>query len=763
MWGVTVRCFSNYSFLDLEVINNVKFSLREVDIVSCIINGRSPKFIAHLLDISPKTVEAHIRNIKIKVNCSSKEQMVSFIEKSNKYQLISQHYRDLIVNVEFEKSLQNISSEVINKNLELQIICLIKNDNEEDIKCCKLIKHLFMAGIKANLEYKSLSDLDFKSNNYVLVCSAQVAQEIYDQYKEQIKNIIFFTNDSLDIKQKGQIINSASPNNYYSAVLELISKFYSSKQIESLIDKFKSFYKSRSSDFYTDDQITRIKYYWNEHKMPIILCLILILSTCIFLHFYTATQSKSINMYTQFIGKDILLPRKNLIHKIDEIFEKQHGIKYVILIGEGGIGKTVISRHYLQLKDFKIKAEINAETYNSLSDSFSNLAITLANTKELQERLSYIQAITDYKKRNKQIFLFVLSILKKIGNWCLLFDNVDNFNWIRDFIPSNDGTPNNGKVIITTRNENFKNIITFPHFSGINVPLLTVNEQEELFSKITYGRSKRNESIDQSELKNFLKNIPSMPLDICAAAFYIRNTHISFDDYLKISKTPCQLIEKIQSNFLAEVINYNKTRYGIISSVFEKLTTSNADFKELLLFICLLNSQNIPRIYLEKCKDHTVVQDFIHNLRKYSLITEKNDTFSIHRSTQEIGLKYILSQLSEHEKIQFLDNIVKIMIPYQNIVWNWYKLYQYRMIPRDSKKIICHLRSLLNKLQFCHLSTKKMEEYETKIKLTLFYAYSTTFSVINAQKLVSKILELNKRSKCIRGYDLAFLLLESIH
>lgn len=427
-----MRCFLDSSFLDLEIINNIKFSLREVDIVSCIINGRSPKFIAHLLDISPKTVEAHIRNIKIKMNCSSKEQIVSFIEKSNKHQLISQHYRELIVNVDFEKSLQNISAEIINKNLELQVICLIKNDNAEDIKCCKLIKHLSMSGIKANLEYKSLNNLDFKANNHVLLCSAQTAQEICVRHKEQIKNIIFFTDEPLDIEQKNQSISYANPNNYYSATLELISKFYSSKQIESLISRFKCLDEGKLPDFYINDQIAENKYFWNKYKISTALCLILILSslTYFFLHFYTSTSSKNINLYTQFISKDILLPRKNLIHKIDEVFEKQNGIKYAILIGEGGMGKTVISRHYLQLNDFKVKAEINAETYNSLSDSFANLAIILANTKELQERLSYIRAITDYKRRNKQVFLFVLSRLKEIGNWCLLFDNVDDFSLI---------------------------------------------------------------------------------------------------------------------------------------------------------------------------------------------------------------------------------------------------------------------------------------------------------------------------------------------
>lgn len=747
-----MRCFFDSSFLDLEIINNIRFSLREVDIVSCIINGRSPKFIAHLLDISPKTVEAHIRNIKIKMNCSSKEQIVSFIEKSNKHQLISQHYRDLIVNTEFEKSLQKISAEITNKNLKLQIICLIKNDNQEDIKCCKLIKHLSMAGIKANLEYKTLNNLDFSENNYVLLCSVQTAQKIRDQHKEQIKNITFFTDGSLDIEQKDQIINYANPNNYYSAILELISKFYSSEQIESLISKFRSIYEVKSSDCFINDQITESKYSWNKYKILTALCLILTFLIYFFLHFYTSTRSKDINLYTQFIGKDILLPRKNLIHKIDEIFEKQNDIKYVILIGEGGIGKTVISRHYLQSNDFKVKAEINAETYNSISDSFVNLAITLANTKELQEKLSYIQAITNYKRRNKQVFLFVLSQLKEIGNWCLLFDNVVDFNLIRDFIPSNDGTHNDGKIIITTRNENFKNITIFPQFCAINIPLLTVNEQEELFSKIIYGKSKENSATHQSVLKNFLKNIPFMPLDICTAAFYIKNTHISFDDYLKISNNPCQSTEKIQSTFLAEGINYDKTRYGIISSVFEKIIKTNSDFKELLLFICLLDSQNIPRAYLEKCKDHTVVQDFIHNLRRYSLITEKNDTFSIHRSIQEAGLT-ILNKLENGNAILLKEAISRIAA-YKSFIEGWYrnKAYSYDY----SSNIVKHLESMLHKLRFYRCDKKILDECRLRILLSLFYAKKSSMPK-ESLCLGNEILKLINKTSVLTKYDAALL------
>ena len=63
-----------YSFVDeLEIINDIKFTLKEIDVISALINGKSIKSIAALLNLSPKTVETHLRNIKQKLNCSSKE------------------------------------------------------------------------------------------------------------------------------------------------------------------------------------------------------------------------------------------------------------------------------------------------------------------------------------------------------------------------------------------------------------------------------------------------------------------------------------------------------------------------------------------------------------------------------------------------------------------------------------------------------------------------------------------------------------------
>jgi hypothetical protein len=85
-----------------------------------------------------------------------------------------------------------------------------------------------------------------------------------------------------------------------------------------------------------------------------------------------------------------------------------------------------------------------------------------------------------------------------------------------------------------------------------------------------------------------------MPLDVSAAAYYLKNTNASFEDYIKITEKTTEDFEKIQSKLLEESINYSKTRYGIITSTFEEVIRQNINFRDLLLFVCLLDSQGIP-------------------------------------------------------------------------------------------------------------------------------------------------------------------------
>ncbi len=70
------------NFASLKVIKNIRFTDREIDVIACLIGGRSYKKIASILSISPKTVEYHVRNIMLRIGYNSRESIIDFIEKS---------------------------------------------------------------------------------------------------------------------------------------------------------------------------------------------------------------------------------------------------------------------------------------------------------------------------------------------------------------------------------------------------------------------------------------------------------------------------------------------------------------------------------------------------------------------------------------------------------------------------------------------------------------------------------------------------------
>ncbi|MBR1735108.1 MAG: hypothetical protein IJ730_06685 [Alphaproteobacteria bacterium] len=426
-----------------------------------------------------------------------------------------------------------------------------------------------------------------------------------------------------------------------------------------------------------------------------------------------------------------------------------------VIVAARGSGKTVLARHYLQIIDCKIKAEINAESIENILNSFKELSLALADTKELRKDLAYIKAIRDKNLQIKQAVHFVFSQLEKKGNWCLLFDNVDDFNTIHDFIPPKDSIYNEGKIIITTRNGNFKNIGMFSKNAIIDVPLLTESEGEELFSNIICTDKRTDPG---NILRDFWKHIPLMPLDICAAAYYMKNTNISCEDYLNVINKPNVDFEKLQSTFLKEGINYDNSRYAILASIFEKIIKVETSFKKLLLLICLLDSQNIPISYLERSTDHVTTQKFLYELRRFSLITEKGSTFSVHRSTQSVGQKYIFSILSKEERELMIDDIVKIMTPYKRIVGylfdekdktGWFTI-------KKAVELLPHTNTLRRNI--LHLKVKNWHKYSVRLKMTEFLGKEYYEPRLTLRKIANEILEENHNY--FSDDELAILVLE---
>src|SRR5690606_14680285 len=211
----------------------------------------------------------------------------------------------------------------------------------------------------------------------------------------------------------------------------------------------------------------------------------------------------------------------------------------------------------------------------------------------------------------------------------------------------------------------------------------------------------------------------------------------------------------MQESLLEEIGEYTKTRYDIISLSLQKIIEEHEDFRELLLYISFLNSQNILKNLLETFKNAPVIDKFIFNLKKYSLIKNEpsistsGDLFSIHRSTQNIQLEYLRKNI----KIDLISNFIhEINSNFEN--------YLEKTIDDEHllkmNLLLQHCESFLKKNEFLNSASFNGAIYS---KLGCLYYYLGQH--IKAKQLLEKsLMKLNKnrdQNHVRLSWTLAFL------
>ncbi|HUX79460.1 MAG TPA: tetratricopeptide repeat protein, partial [Alphaproteobacteria bacterium] len=360
-------------------------------------------------------------------------------------------------------------------------------------------------------------------------------------------------------------------------------------------------------------------------------------------------------------SKSALLDRPDLMRQIDDKLKSKDGIQTVALVGIGGAGKTTLSRQYARHQKANIVWEINAETHESLERSFENLAQALSKTEEDKKTLRGLQEIKDPQEKEEKLIQFVKEHLKSHANWFLIYDNVEKFADVQKYFPQDVNIWGQGKIIITTRDSNIENNSYVCY--ALQIGQLSQNQKLHLFMKImNHGKNRDWTQVQQEEANAFLKKIPPFPLDVSVAAYYLKATNGSYEQYVGYLGQHDKDFETIQENVLKETSDYTKTRYNIISLSLKQLIDIHKDFESLLLLMCLLDSQNIPKDLLSSYKTEVGADNFIYHLKKLSLITCENSfvkksilTLSIHRSTQKISLQYLI----RHLKLDKNSNLMK--------------------------------------------------------------------------------------------------------
>jgi DNA-binding CsgD family transcriptional regulator len=225
----------------LTCIENIKFTPREIDIIACILHGRSIKGISKFLSLSNKpisdrSIETHILNIRRKISGNSKESIVNFIEKSNKYEIIHNYYSSLLILKEFTEKLSQISTILQSQHPIVNIIYWI-TDEAPDEFIDTLNTYLQYSGIKTIIEERRTFDKfsliptnEHLKNNIIYIIPSQYTKKS-DESIAYIKEI-----EATTTLQKSNVT--------------FIFRHQTRMDVEAILDKYKYLYVFGKQSFY---------------------------------------------------------------------------------------------------------------------------------------------------------------------------------------------------------------------------------------------------------------------------------------------------------------------------------------------------------------------------------------------------------------------------------------------------------------------------------------------------------------------------------
>ena len=633
-------------------IKSLNLTAREVDVLACLLEYQASKKIGAVLNIKPKTVETHLFNVMQKTEKHSRSSLIECVKQSPCNHALSNHRVVLLHTFRFNSFLTKIAHTIDFQEKSCRLICphiSLKNKLENDLK---------KVGVRCSQNKKE---------------AIAVQVELGESYYQT-----FF--DVLGQLDTHPLIEEASV--YFKSNHLLLTPGYQ----KNVSNSFGGAQRSKKS-------ITAILF--------VLFCFVIVGGSILLIH-QNATASIRSDLPIPIEGKR--LERPNLLAKIDALFRTKASIKTGVIVGIGGAGKTTLARQYARHQKCPIVWEIDATTQLTAFHSFIELSHVLAKTIEEKRTIDYIQRNNKYPENSIRTIRFVKEKLKQ-NNWMLIFDNVDVLDSIKTFLPTDEKAWGSGKVLITTRNNHIAHNCWLQQSHIVAVPMLTTKEKLNLFLKI-----QETGSADHQALAQFLKNIPSFPLDITNAAYYTKNTNNSLNEYLKLL-TPNQKSE----SYFREIGYNDKTRYQIVANSVDQILEKHQGFQTILLSVTLLNNRDIPIDFLKKYNDSKVVDLFIQQMCRFSFFTNSFDHTScrtslwIHQSIQQLLFNCLINRLSKEKQQELISTIVNSMYDYVENIINLHE-------PSKIRSTLIHLTSVSN-----HSIIKEFDKSSIDIQLGKLY------------------------------------------
>jgi tetratricopeptide (TPR) repeat protein len=318
--------------------------------------------------------------------------------------------------------------------------------------------------------------------------------------------------------------------------------------------------------------------------------------------------------------------RENVLKRLNDALRAS---KTAAISGLGGIGKTqtAVEYAYRYRDNYTTILWVKAESLESITSDFVTIA-HLLNLPEKQEQEQHL--IIEAVKR----------WFKDQAEWLLIFDNADDLEMMRGFLP----TDGKGYILLTTRAQATRRIA-----QRIEIDEM---DQEEgalfLLRRATIldlnDSLKEASSVDQDIAKEIVRVMDGLPLALDQAGAYIEETGSGLSDYLQLYNTRQAELLQRRGKLVADHPESVATTWSL---AFEKVQQANPAAADLLRLCTFLDPEVIQEEIITKgapelgsvlqpvAADPIKLNDAIGTLLSYSLIRRNPDhTLSIHRLVQ---------------------------------------------------------------------------------------------------------------------------------
>jgi tetratricopeptide (TPR) repeat protein len=342
--------------------------------------------------------------------------------------------------------------------------------------------------------------------------------------------------------------------------------------------------------------------------------------------------------------------RKDTLEKIHQTFQQgEIAALSQAIAGLGGVGKTEIALEYAYRHqgDYDYIWWVDAEKESGVVQAYRKFALE--------------KSLIDKDTETEEVFIkAVRRWMQTTESWLFIFDNVElqgeaqSFEWLKKYLPQSQR--NGQHILMTSRNALWGRMA-----KTIDIGVFSAEEAGEFLTEVTGLPEDAAGSRER-----LAKTLDHLPLALAHAASYICDRKQGYADYLVLFEDYRLRIFDKETSDLPMTPKRNVHTTWAIS--IDHLSRKSASARQLLNLAAFLAPDGIrmrwfeqgakflPSPLQEDIQNKLERNDLLPNLRKYSLITEGENGFGVHRLLQEV-----IRESLDAEQGQWVDYCVSLL------------------------------------------------------------------------------------------------------